>query len=112
MKFLILCRLKKTAVVPRKTMRLEHLEYIQQHKASIVASGPALDEANAPSMMTLLVEFTDRQAVEDFIQHEPYTASGQVVESVEVHQWSQVLPEPEPGSLGKDIEKERTSTRA
>ena len=51
--------------------------------------------------MILLTQFTDKQAVEDFIQHEPYTASGEVVESVEVHRWSQVIPEPEPGSLGK-----------
>jgi len=112
MKFVILCKLKANSDGPRKALRLRHLEYIQQHKASILASGPALDEANAPSMMTLLVEFTDRQAVEDFLQFEPYTASGQVIESVEVHRWSQVLPEPEPGSLEKEIEKERASMHA
>ncbi|MGA3093093.1 MAG: YciI family protein [Terriglobales bacterium] len=112
MKFLVLCRLKKNGDGPRKALRLKHLEYIQMHKASILASGPALDEANAPSMMILFVQFTDKQAVEDFIQHEPYTASGQVIESVEVHRWAQVLPEPVPGSLGREIEKERTSTPA
>jgi len=63
-------------------------------------------------MMILFTQFTDKQAVEAFIQREPYTASGQVVESVEVRRWLQVLPEPEPRSLGKDIEKERASTRA
>jgi hypothetical protein len=109
MKFIILCKLKANSAGPRKALRLKHLEYIQQHQASIVAGGPALDEANAPWMMILLAQFADKQAVEDFIRHEPYTASDQVVESVEVHHWSQVLPEPEPGSLGKEIEKERTS---
>jgi len=112
MKFVILCKLKTNSDGPRKALRLKHLEYIQQHKASVLASGPALDDANAAWMMILFVQFNDKHAVEDFIQHEPYTASGQVVESVEVHRWSQVLPEPEPGSLGKQIEKERISTRA
>lgn len=112
MKFVILCKLKTKSDGPRQTMRLEHLEYLQQHEASIIASGPALDEANAPRIMILLTQFADKQAVEDFIQREPYTKSGQVVESVEVRRWSQVLPDPEPGSLGKEIEKERTSTRA
>jgi uncharacterized protein YciI len=112
MKFIILCKLKTNSDGPRKALRLEHLEYIQQHRASIIAGGPAFDEANAPSMMILLTQLADEQAVEDFMQHEPYTASGQVVEHFEVHRWSQVLPESEPGSLGKEIEKERTSMRA
>jgi uncharacterized protein YciI len=112
MKFVILCKLKTNSDGPRKALRLKHLEYVQLHKASILASGPALDEANAPSMMILFVQFSDKQAAEEFIQNEPYTASGHVVESVELHRWSQVLPEPEPGSLGMEFEKERTSTRA
>lgn len=107
MKHVILCTLKANSDGPRKELRLEHLEYIQAHAASIVAGGPALTEANAPWMMILFTHFSEKKQAEDFIRQEPYTASGRVFESVDVRPWSQVLPEPEAGSLAREIEKER-----
>jgi uncharacterized protein YciI len=94
MKHVIVCRLKANSDGPRNALRLEHLEYIEKHKANIVAGGPALSETGAPWMMIHLTQFIEKQAAEDFIRQEPYTASGQFFESVEVHPWSQVLPGP------------------
>lgn len=59
--------------------------------------------------MILFTHFTDKKQAEDFIRQEPYTASGQVFDSVDVRPWSQVLPESEVGSLEKEIELERAS---
>ncbi|MRS99416.1 YciI family protein [Ralstonia pickettii] len=107
MKHVILCKLKVDGATARKALRLKHLEYIDEHKSKILAGGPALSDDSAPWMMILFTNLTDRQEAEDFIRHEPYTASGQVFESVEVHPWSQVLPEPVAGSLQAEITRER-----
>lgn len=112
MKHVILCKLRANSDGPRTSLRQKHLEYIALHKDSIVAGGPALTEANAPWMMILFTQFTERKAAEDFIHSEPYTASGQVFESVEVRPWSQVLPEPEQGTLAAEIQKERLASRS
>lgn len=112
MKHVIICKIKTNGGGPPKAMRLEHLEYVQRHQASILAAGPLLGAAGAPSMMLLVTHFTDREAAEDFIRHEPYTASGHVFESVEVHSWSQNLPELLPGSFAAEIDKERGTTCA
>lgn len=107
MQHVILCKLKADSDGPRKELRLKHLEYIQANKASIVAGGPALTEASTPWMMILFTHFTEKEQAQSFIRQEPYTASGRVFESVDVLPWAQVLPEPEAGSLAKEIEKER-----
>ena len=110
MKHIILCKLKSNSEAPRKALRLKHLEFMQEHKADIVAGGPALTESNVPWTMVLCTNFVEKKQADDFIRAEPYTASGQVFESVEIHPWSQVLPEPQPGSLATEIEKERAAT--
>jgi hypothetical protein len=112
MKHVILCKLKADSEAARKALRLQHLEYILAHRSALVAGGPVLTETNAPWMMIIFTHFTDKQSAQDFIRLEPYTASGQVFESVDVRPWSQVLPEAAPGSLQADIERERATTPA
>lgn len=107
LKHVILCLLKDGSDETRKALRLDHLAYMQAHASSIVAGGPALTATGAPWQMILFTNFADRAEAEAFIRHEPYTASGRVFASVEVRAWSQVLPEPEPGSLAREIDQER-----
>jgi len=107
MKHVILCTVRDDSDRARQELRLEHLAHVKAHEASIVAGGPALTEVNTPWMMILFTQFTDRAEAEAFIRKEPYTASGRVFASVDVRAWSQVLPEPEPGSLAREIDRER-----
>ncbi len=91
----------------RAHLRLHHLEYLQSHQNMILAGGPALSAEGAPLVMVLCTRFTDHEAAEAFMAVEPYTASGQVFERIEIHPWSQVLPELTVGSLLREIDKER-----
>lgn len=107
LKHVILCTLKDGSDEARKEFRLEHLAYMQAHAERIVAGGPVLTETHAPAQMILFTNFGDHAAAEAFIRQEPYTATGRVFASVDVRAWSQVLPEPEPGALAREIDRER-----
>lgn len=111
MKHVILCKLAADGAEARRALRLAHLEYIERNAGSIVAGGPALDDETNPWMMSLFTHVTERRAVEAFLRDEPHAASGKVFASVEIHPWSQVLPEAAPGSLIAEIEKERSTSR-
>lgn len=104
---MLVCTLKANSEAARKSLRLKHLEYLQAHREKIVFGGPALNAENAPEMMVIAAEFPDLKAVEDFVNQEPYTASGEVFESVKIRRWSQVLPETSENALDEEIEKER-----
>ncbi len=61
--------------------------------------GPAREAPDSPpEMMVIVVETVDHAAAEAFIASEPHNANGGFT-SVRVRPWSQVLPEPTPGSL-------------
>lgn len=90
----------------RARLRLQHLEYLQAHRDLIVAGGPALTAGGTPLVMVLCTRIGSQAEAGAFMTAEPYTASGQVFERIEIHPWSQVLPEPVAGSLLHEIERE------
>ncbi len=114
MKHVILAHLRADSTTARKALRLDHLKYLSAHKTSVIAGGPAVGSDGTPLTMIIFTNFTEMEAARAFIAEEPYTASGQVFEKVEILAWSQVLPEPTSGALDLEIEKElsaRSSSR-
>lgn len=109
MKFIILCELKSDSAAARKELRLNHLEYVRANRENIFVGGPALGTDGAPETMLMIVETATAAEAEKFINAEPYWASGRVFESYKIRSWSQVLPEPAPNALTREIEKERES---
>jgi hypothetical protein len=57
--------------------------------------------------MIITIDGGGPEKVEGSIRLEPYTASGQVFDSVLIQPWSQVIPEITPGTLREEIGKEQ-----
>jgi hypothetical protein len=82
--FAISCIDKPDSLSLRMATRQAHLDYANggQTKVSVKMGGPYLDEQGNMAGSLLIVEATDRAAVEDFSKHDPYVKAGlfQVVE--------------------------------
>ena len=111
MKFAIQCRVMPGSLEALKALRGRHLEYIEAHRDSIVIGGPSRDENGLPHTMIILLDVAGQEEADAFIRQEPYTASGQVFESVLVQPWSQVIPETAPGALRQAIENEQRNSQ-
>ena len=109
MKYALLCRLKADSLTTLRALRGRHLEYIAAHEDSIFVGGPSHGEDGLPHTMIIILDVPGQAEAEAFSHNEPYTASGQVFESVLIQPWSQVIPEAEVGVLRQEIEKENAT---
>jgi hypothetical protein len=99
-KTLITCHVALTNNNPHilSRLKLAHLEYIQRHQHLIVFSGSALfSELNNvtqqdSSTMIILLATNDLHQAQQFIDHEPYTASKQVFDVAHIKPFKQLLP--------------------
>jgi uncharacterized protein len=60
----------------RAAARPAHLAGIRDLGHAVIVGGAMLDEAGAPVGSTMVVEFSDRAAVEAWIAADPYTLGG------------------------------------
>jgi hypothetical protein len=56
--------------------------------------------------MLIVVEVESEEAARAFIANEPYNANG-YFESVAIRRWSRVIPEPHPGYIEEEYQKEQ-----
>jgi uncharacterized protein YciI len=110
MHFTIHCTFAPGAFADAKRLRLEHYAFLREVQNLIVEGGPLLGPDGNPSGMLMVVEMADEHAVRAFIAGEPYTANG-YFESVAVRRWAHVIPEPQPGYIESEYQKE-LSTRS
>lgn len=89
--------------------RAAHLAYIQAHAGEILFGGPARGPDGAPEEMLIVLRTDDLAAAGAFVAAEPYNASREVFADVKVRPWSQVVPEPTPGTLARALAEERAS---
>ena len=79
-------------------LKLAHLEYIQRYQHLIVFSGSTLftDSSNVTqqdaSSMIILLATSDLHQAQHFIDHEPYAASKQIFDTIQLKPFKQVLP--------------------
>jgi uncharacterized protein len=60
----------------RAAARSAHLAGVRDLGSAVILGGAMLDEAGAPVGSTMVVEFPNRAAVEDWIAADPYTLGG------------------------------------
>lgn len=106
----LFCRVDPSREQDRHNLRGDHLAYIAEHRAQIIAGGPTLGPRGTPEMMILLLDLDPAQAAA-FITNEPYTANG-VFAEVEIKPWAQVLPERTEGALFLTLAAELAARRS
>jgi uncharacterized protein YciI len=105
MLFTIHCTFAPGVFANAKQFRLEHYAFLREVRASIVEGGPLLGPDGLPGGMLMVVEAGDEAAARAFIAREPYNAHG-FFESVSIRRWSHVIPEPKPGFIDAEYQKE------
>jgi uncharacterized protein YciI len=108
MLYTLLCTFRPGAYAQAKTLREQHYEFLAAHFDEIIEGGPLLGPDGVPTGMLIVVEKPTAEDAQAFIQREPYT-QGSFFESVAVRAWSQVIPEPTPGYVRHELEKERSA---
>jgi uncharacterized protein YciI len=79
-------------------LKLAHLEYIQRHQHLIVLSGSTLfvEPSNLTqqdsSTMVILLATNDLRKAQQFIEHEPYTASKQIFDITQIKPFKPLFP--------------------
>ncbi len=108
MRFTIHCTFASGAYANAKRLRLEHYAFLREVRNTtntIIEGGPLLGADGVPSGMLMVVDVEDESAALAFIAKEPYNANG-YFETVVVHRWSHVIPEPQPGYIEAEYQKE------
>lgn len=108
MRFAILCTFRPGAAANAKDKRLEHYEFLRREHDGIIEGGPLLGIDGVPAAMLIIVDRDNLEAAQEFISQEPYTASG-FFETPVIREWRHVLPEPEPGFVENEYQKERAA---
>jgi uncharacterized protein YciI len=92
MLYVIFCTDKADHAHVRAATRPDHLDYVGGFKEHLVTVGPTLsDDGEGMNGSLLVVDFPDREAVDDFAQGDPYAKAG-LFESVIIRPWKQVIP--------------------
>ncbi len=89
----------------RLATRAAHLAYVDRHKDRIVFGGPLKDADGVTTVGGLtVVDAPDREAVQAFIEGDPYTKAG-LFETIAIRGIQIMVPEPEPGALAREGER-------
>jgi uncharacterized protein YciI len=74
MPYVIITTDKPDSLDLRNQVRAEHLEYLTQHKAKLLAAGAQIaDDGTGGSGGVIIVDTDDRAEAEGFIQNDPFT---------------------------------------
>lgn len=89
--FIVLTTDKPDSAEIRAANRPAHLEYLQSFGAQLVAGGATLtDDGEGMTGSFLLVDMTDRNAVEDFARNDPFAKAG-LFDKTEIRRWRKVI---------------------
>ncbi len=92
MLFAIFCSDRPDHEHVRLENRAAHLEFLGRYKDNLVAAGPfQTDDGEHMIGSLLIIDFSDRAAVEAFAAEDPYHAAG-LFGSVVIRRWKKVLP--------------------
>jgi uncharacterized protein YciI len=87
MPYVIVTRDKPNSLSLRTETRAVHLDYLNQHKAKLLAAGGLIEDDGTGGTGGVIIYDTDERAeAERFIQNDPFTKAG-LFESVQVTRW-------------------------
>lgn len=90
MQFLVKAYDGENMLDKRMEVRPRHLEGMKKLGKRIICAGGLLDEEGKMKSSALVMEFTDRAALDEYLEHEPYVAEG-VWQRIEVERINVVL---------------------
>jgi uncharacterized protein len=106
-RFLLEARIDPAKLDVLAAKRAEHYAFLVAHQAEIVFGGPSRGRDGGPhETMIMVVEAASQADAQVFMDREPYHRNGGF-STVTVRSYTQVMPEPEPGSLLRALEAER-----
>lgn len=90
MQFIVTAHGGENMLEKRMAVRPRHLEGMAKLGKHIVCAGVILDSEGKPKGSVLVLDFEDREALEDYLRNEPYVIE-QVWETVEVESLNVVI---------------------
>lgn len=108
MLYAVIATFRPGGLAEARRLRLEHYEFLDRVRGQIAEGGPLVGPDGVPTGMLIVLDRPSADAAHAFIADEPYTRAG-LFESVAVRGWAHVFPEPVPGYVGKELEKERAA---
>ena len=108
--FACLCTIDEDKLELFGKLRAEHYGFLIAQRDRILFGGPArIAVGGRPETMIIIVKAADQAEAEAWIASEPYNSHGGF-KAVAVRPWSQVIPESEPGALGRVLAEERAKS--
>ncbi|WP_059015715.1 YciI family protein [Mycobacterium sp. M26] len=106
-RYLLECVISLDRLETMAAARAAHYEFLIANQYRILFGGPArLRSDGPPQSMVMVIEAASEDAAIEFISSEPYNRLG-AFSSVSVRCWTQVIPEPSPGTLQSTLESEQ-----
>jgi uncharacterized protein YciI len=101
MEFVLYCLDKAGHAARRTQLRTAHLAYTSSRQPVFRFGGPLLCEGGQPMGSLMVLEFTDRLALDAHMQGDPFFSEG-LFETVSIWATRQVMPERDPGALARE----------
>lgn len=109
MPFVVHCIDRPDAGDLRQRTRAEHLEYMIAHNERVAFGGPLQNEDGSKVIGSLMVlSYDTREAVEAFLDAEPYSRAG-LFSELRISRFRQMVPENPPGLLMEELARERAA---
>jgi uncharacterized protein YciI len=108
MQFIVYCR-DKGAGERRAQVRARHLRHMVETIRTAhpyVFAGPLLEPEGRIVGSLFVIEAPDRAALDAILARDPYFQDGSIFETIDIHTTRQMVPEPIPGALTRELEKQ------
>ncbi len=106
MLYILKCLDRAEAGELRMRARVPHLEFVASRLHAFRFGGPLLGEDGIVVGSLMILELPDEAALEEHMRKDPFFVAG-LFANVEVWRSRQVVPEPAPGALRAEIERQR-----
>lgn len=90
MAYLIICRDKRDSLNIRLNNRKKHLKYLESFKSRLLMAGPILSKTGDPCGSIIVLNFDDKNSVDQFINNDPYNTVN-LFDEVLVHKFKKVF---------------------
>jgi uncharacterized protein len=108
-RYLLECTIDPAQLDLLAAKRADHYAFLLAHRDAIVCGGPARAHPDGPPQtMIMVIDTPSAEAAHAFLAAEPYNRGG-AFSNVTIRPFSQVIPEPVPGSLQHTLDAERSA---